>query len=206
MPPVVFVDNDAILKLAACNLFWEAVNSIGLTQTDLRVLPDAKHVFRNSRRVQQRYPQPIRDNAIRIVQGCMEIQLQPNEELQHLDIEGIDAGEIILISATRAEASFYLTTGDKRCLTALALSPRLVEIRQRLLGRVICLEQLILKLIDTQGFDQVLTKVLPAREYDTALKAIFGSGERATQENVLQALEGYVEDLRKKTEGLLVYL
>lgn len=68
------------------------------------------------------------------------------------------------------------------------------------------MEQVILKLINTQGFDGVLTKVLPVREHDIALRAIFGSGEKATQENVLQALEGYIEDLRRTTDGLLIYL
>lgn len=190
----------------ACNLFWEAVTSLGLTQADLRVLSNAKYVFLKSRRVVQSYPQPIRDSAISILEGCTPILPEFSEEFQKLQIEGIDPGEIILISATRYEASFYLTTGDKRCLKALVATPQLAAIRQRLTGRVICLEQLILKLIGTQGFDEVLTKVLPAREYDSALKAIFGSGERASQKNVLQALEGYIEDLRKKTEGLLAYL
>lgn len=206
MPPVCFVDNDAILKLAACNLFWEAVTSLGLAPAGLRVLPSAKYVFRKNKKVIKKYPQSIRDSAILIVEACTEIQPDFSDELQNLQIEGIGPGENLLISATRYEESFYLATGDKRCLTALAAAPQLIEIKQRLIGRVICLEQLILRLIYTQGFDEVLTKVLPAREYDTALKAIFGSGERASQENVLQALDGYIEDLRKKTEGLLADL
>lgn len=181
------------------------MTSLGLTQADLRVLSDAKYVFRKSRRVLQRYPQPILDSAVSIVEGCTPIRPEVSEELQTLQIEGIDPGEVILISATKYEEFFYLATGDKRCLTALAADPHLDSIRQRLTGRVICLEQLILKLIDTQGFDLVLTKVLPAREYDTALKTSFGSGEKATRENVLQALEGYVEDLRRTTGGLLIY-
>lgn len=95
-------------------------------------------------------------------------------------------------------------TGDKNCLRALAAAPELGKIRQRLKGRVVCLEQLILRLVETQAFDEILTKVLPGREYDTALKAVFGSGERATRENVLQALRGYIENLRSETEELLV--
>ena len=182
------------------------MTSLGLTQADLRVLSDAKYVFRKSRRVLQRYPQPIRDSAISIVEGCTPIVPEVSEELQNLQIEGLDPGEIILLSATKYEEFFYLATGDKRCLTALAAAPKLAAIRQRLIERVICLEQLILRLIYTQGFELVLTTVLPAREYDTALKVIFGSGERATQENVLQALEGYIEDLRRTTDGLLINL
>lgn len=190
----------------ACNLFWEALTSLGLTQADLRVLPSAKHVFRKNNRVRQKYPQAIRADAISIVEGCTEVIPEFTEELQNLDVEGIDPGEGFLILATRYETSFYLTTGDKRCLRALAAAPQLGAIRQRLDGRVICLEQLILKLIYTQGFDKVLTKVLPAREYDIALKSSFGSGEKATQESVLQTLNAYIEDLRKITGGLLTYL
>ncbi|RUT03826.1 hypothetical protein DSM106972_047400 [Dulcicalothrix desertica PCC 7102] len=112
---------------------------------------------------------------------------------------------MILISATKQEESFYLTTGDKRCITALANStePSLVAIRERLAGKLVCLEQLILKIINVEGFEVTLIKVLPAREYDKALKAIFGSGERCTQDNVLMALGAYIQDLRDNAHGLL---
>jgi hypothetical protein len=200
---VLFLDNDAILKLVACNLFWETVAAIGATQADLRVLSDAKYVFRKSRKVVQKYPPAIRDSAISIVEGCAKIKLQSSQALQDLEIEGIDPGERLLIAATQDEVSFYLATGDKRCLKALAAAPQLVEIKQRLSGRVICLEQLILKLIEIKGFDEILSRVLPARNYDKALASIFGSGERATRDNVLLALSGYIEDLRRENEGFL---
>ncbi|OKH31990.1 hypothetical protein NIES2101_41110 [Calothrix sp. HK-06] len=112
---------------------------------------------------------------------------------------------MILISATEHEESFYLTRGDKRCIIALANSnePALVAIRERPAGKLVCLEQLILKIITVEGFDVTLVKVIPAREYDKALKAIFGSGERCTQDNVLMALSAYIQDLRDDAQGLL---
>ncbi len=205
MATVCFLDNDIILKLTACNLFFEAISSLGITETDLRVLSDAKYVFRKSGRIARKYPQVIRDNAMIILDKCQDIQPELSEELKYLEIEGIDPGERILISATRKEESFYLTTGDKRCLIALATAPQaeLVEIRKRLSGRVICLEQLIFKVITVQGFDVTLPKLLIGKEYDTALKAIFGSGKSANQINVFLALEAYIEELRNKTNGLL---
>jgi hypothetical protein len=168
-------------------------------------LSDAKYVFRNSSRIAKKYPAFIRESAISIVEKCQTIQPEVSQELRDLQIEGLDPGEIILISATKQEESFYLTTGDKRCITALANSsePGLIEIRERLAGKLICLEQLILKIINVQGFDVTLVKVIPAREYDKALKAIFGSGERCTQDNVLMALEAYIKDLRDNAKGLL---
>ncbi len=207
MSPVCFIDNDIILKLAACKLFWEAVDTLEVSKNDLRVLPSAKYVFKGRKK---KYGQVIIQDAISIVNKCGEIQLDEGDEelqqLQQLQIEGIDPGEQLLICATRKETSFYLTTGDKRCLEALANQPKLDSVRQRLNGRVICLEQIILKLIKKQGFDKVLTSVLPAKTYDTALKSIFGSGEKATQENVLSSLEGYINDLRSKTKELLIEL
>ncbi len=205
MQRVCFLDNDIILKLVACNLFWEAIRSLNLAESDLRVLSDAKYVFRNSLRIAKKYPLEIRESAILIVERCQNIQPQLSEELRDLQIEGLDPGEMILISATKQEESFYLTTGDKRCITALANStePNLVAIRERLAGKLVCLEQLILKIINVEGFDVTLFKILPAREYDKALKAIFGSGERCTQDNVLMALEAYIQDLRDNAQGLL---
>lgn len=205
MQRVCFLDNDIILKLVACNLFSEAIRSLNLAESDLRVLSDAKYVFRNSRRIAKKYPLEIRESAILIVERCQNIQPQLSEELRNLQIEGLDPGEMILISATKQEESFYLTTGDKRCITALANStePSLVAIRERLAGKLVCLEQLILKIINVEGFDVTLIKILPAREYDKALKAIFGSGERCTQDNVLMALEAYIQDLRDNAHGLL---
>jgi hypothetical protein len=202
---VCFLDNDIILKLVACNLFDSAVNCLNLVESDLRVLSDAKYVFRNSRRIAKKYPLEIRESAILIVEGCQKIEPSLSDDLKNLQIEGLDPGEMILISATEHEESFYLTTGDKRCITALANStePALVAIRKRLAGKLVCLEQLILKTINVEGFDVTLVKVIPAREYDKALKAIFGSGERCTQDNVLMALEAYIQDLRDNAKGLL---
>ena len=195
------MDNDVILKLVACNLFWESVGVLGLTSDDLRVRATTKYYFRKK---PKRYPLAIREKAIAVVEQCRLIdEILINEELQNLQIEGIDQGEGILIASTQTESSFYLATGDKRCLCAVATAPGLVEVRQRLEGRVVCLEQLILKLVETQEFEDILTKVLPAREYDTVLRAVFGSGERATRNDVLLALNGYIENLRSETKRLL---
>ncbi|MGL5065959.1 MAG: hypothetical protein ACRC62_38815 [Microcoleus sp.] len=206
MSTVLFLDNDIILKLVACNLFWESVVSLGATQLDLRVLPDAKFVFKNSRKIVRKYPEAIRSSAISIVGCCPKIQLVSIDPLQQLEIEGIDPGERLLIAAALDEESFYLATGDKRCLKALAAAPQLFEIKQRLEKRVICLEQLIKKLIEIQGFDEVLSRVLPVRDCDKALASIFGSGSRATRDNVLLALSGYIDELREETSGLLADL
>jgi transcription termination factor NusB len=85
------LDNDIILKLVDCNLFSEALRSLNLVESNLRVLSDAKYVFRNSRQIAKKYPLEIRESAILIVERWQNIQPQLSEELRNLQIEGLDA-------------------------------------------------------------------------------------------------------------------
>ena len=64
MARLIFLDNDVILKLVVCNLFWEAVASLELSPADLWVLETAKHVFRKDRWAKKKYPEGILDRAI----------------------------------------------------------------------------------------------------------------------------------------------
>lgn len=201
------MDNDIISKLAACDLFLEALSSLKLEESDLRVLSTAQYVFRG--RNFKKYPDNIRNYAIKIAekytkvnQECVNIEII--DDLQK--IEGIDPGESLLTAAAFNEESFYLTTGDKRYITALGKATHIEAIQLKLSGRVICLEQVIRRIICSQGFENTLTKVLPARQYDKSLNAIFGSGEKCTQDNVVMSLDAYIEDLRNKSGGLLADL
>jgi hypothetical protein len=67
-------------------------------------------------------------------------------------------------------------------------------IHKKLQGRAICLEQIIFKLIETQGFDWVLERVLPNLDCDKALKSAFGSGSNSQSGTVLDStlIEGSV--------------
>jgi hypothetical protein len=74
----------------------------------------------------------------------------------------------------------------------------------RLSGKIICFEQIVVRLIDRYGFVSILNKIVPGRDCDTALRAIFGSGLSATEEQVRGGLESYINHLRKDTGALLV--
>lgn len=119
---------------------------------------------------------------------------------------GIDAGEAILFSATAAYPDSLLATSDKRSLIALSGADGAVcqRVRERLAGRVICFEQTLLRVMNAVGFDLVRTRVVPARNCDTALRAVFGSGLEATEPGVRDGLTQYVADLRGQTGALLV--
>ena len=210
MSKVCFLDNDILVKLVACNLFNEAIATLNVQQSNLMVLPSARYYFERSKRAKRRYPENIRLKATEIANSCQTIEQLETSVLNEIGIlqqyENIDDGEATLVAATRGKNCFWLTTGDKRFLRTVANSFELDFIVSRLQGKVICLEQLIFNVIHKQGFIKTLTRIVSnndARQYDTALKIVFGSGDKSTKNSVISSLNYYIEDLRKDTQGML---
>lgn len=201
---VCFVDNNIILQLAAYNLFEEAIASLNLTWDNLRVLNTAIYVFRG-KKTARKYSRETIQRAISIVQRCQTILREPTPEFELLlEIKGMDEGESALIVATAKEPAFWLTTGDKRCLEALINEPSITTIRQRLVGRTICLEQILLKLISIHGSDYVQQRVLATPDCEKAIKISFGWSTPADAASIRQALNSYINDLQRRSGGLLV--
>jgi hypothetical protein len=128
--------------------------------------------------------------------------------VQLSQFEGIDKGEAILTVYTAQilqkiePTQVFIFTGDKNYLRALA-QVDLPVIQANFVHQFWCLEQLILKDIDAYGFEAVRDKILPVRECDKAIKAVFGSGKFSTPENSLATLNSYIETLREETGTLL---
>jgi hypothetical protein len=204
-----YIDNDIILKLAACTLFWEAMSCLNLSKENLFVNITSRFYFRNSRKLKSRYPVQIREEARSIALELKPIKQdeQRDELYQSLLIEGVDAGEALLIASLMNSPDGYcLLTGDKRCLISLSNNndEDIEKVKNQIRGKVICLEQIILAMIEINGFELILPKVLQAKEYDISLKSIFGSGEAATRENVISSLSAYIKDLQTQSNGILI--
>ena len=202
---IYFLDNDIILKLSAFNLLDAAIAALKISPENLRVLDTAQHVFKRNRKVSQKYSEVTRERAIDFVKSCQTVKPVDSPEFIVLG-QMLDVGEATLVAATREVSPFIFMTGDKRCLRDLATKAELTEVAERLRGRVICLEQVILLLIRQQGFEIIKQYILPMLDCDTSLKACFGSGEKAIERNVIEALEGYITDLEKSSIGLLAHL
>ncbi len=208
---ICLTDNDVILKLACCDLLGEAVAALGVTSAEILVLNSAVHKLISPKkpgkgRVRPGEPEYERLRHFFDAVGVIDVAPPPDEQLAFNDILGIDTGEAVLFSATGAYADCRLVTSDKRSLVALCSAAGEVceRVRGRLQGRVICFEQTILRIIDGLGFAPVLTKVVPGRHCDTALRAVFGSGLSATEAGVREGLASYIDDLRRQTLDILI--
>ena len=205
---ICFLDNDIILKLSAFDLLDMAIAALKISPENLRVLEEAQHVFRKNRGVLKQYSEVTRKRAIDFVKSCQTVNPVASPELIVLN-QMLDVGEAMLLAATREVSPFVFMTGDKRCLRTLAMKVELAEVAERLRGRAICLEQVMLLLIRQQGFETIKQYVLPildGDDCDTSLKACFGSRTQAIEENVVLALEGYLTALDKSSIGLLADL
>src|SRR5262245_42240035 len=192
-----------------CNMLDDSIAALDLAMTDAYVLPTGKYKFGVARKRlgigERRYWAEV-FARIRIFLGnAREIDTAGlSGELQLLSaIDGIDAGEAVLFSATAEFDQYLLATGDKTNLHALALAPVCRPIAQRIRGHVIGLDQIVKRLIQRFGFLFVKNKIVPSRACDTALSAAFGSGWDATESNVLAALDSYINELRSLPINLL---
>ena len=212
------MDNDIIQKLATFELFDETIKLFEADSTEVRVLATAKYKFRGDleklEKGRLRRPESRLVNYKRTIEiaetlpqiGQAEVDSELFEQISMFD--GIDAGEAVLTTYVAQvlqkdeTGGAFILTGDKRYLKALA-EVNLPELQVLFSNRFWCLEQLILRDIREYGFSVVRDKIVPVRDCDKACKAVFGSGDRATEKNVLEAIAVYIETLRTETGDLL---
>ena len=205
---ICLTDNDVLLKLATWNLLEETVEVLETTREEIFVLPTAKYKIKTDRRGElaaRHGPEGI-GRALDFIDSVQTITKgsDPDEQAAMIAVKGIDEGEELLFSATRDEDAFLIATGDKRSLKALADAPTCAAIYDRLCGRVICLEQIVARLIPHVGFEYARSQIVPFRECDTGMKSTFGSGHLAEEANVQRSLAARINDLHFQVGSLLV--
>lgn len=206
----LFVDNDVIKKLAALDLLDIALEVLGYSVADVYVLGTASYKFetRNPTKGVKKYGAITHPRIAAFLAQAQAVTDQFDQGLhdQLATVEGVDGGEAILLSAAASNDGALLTTGDKRCLNAFAGAKDCAAVAAKLAGRVICVEQLVLRAISHTGFDEVLARAAPGLPelQDTALNVVFGSGAQTQRRNAEDALTSYVSELRGTTGALLI--
>jgi hypothetical protein len=128
-----------------------------------------------------------------------------DQDAQLPRVADIDAPDAILLAQAARSSGSMLATGDKRCIRAVATAPAYADIMAALLGRVLCLEQVLLRVASRLGFEEMKNRVVGSNQLtlDTAVRAAFGSGLDADEMNALGALERRVKSLAAESSGLL---
>ena len=199
----LFLDNDAIHKLSIVYLLDEAIETLAGNEAETFVLSTFKFRWKKKSKA---LPADVLVLVTALLSRSKELTATPKPELleQMANVDGIDEGEAILFALAADDDLALVTTGDKRSIRALAQTAECAGLVAALAGRVVILEQVLLRLIEAKGFPFVHDRVLRCQDLsDTALRSAFGSREQATEQGVVDALNYYIEDLRKVAGSLL---
>ena len=208
---ILLIDNDIILKLASCDLLAEAAEVFGITLFDFYVLPSARFKLLNPKkpnRAKVKLQQVEYARLEQFFKVAKNINLVPNPEVfaALTGHDGIDEGESLLFSALGQLTDSLLATGDKRSLIELQNTSGvpLTALRNQVRQRTFCFEQIVMRIIQNVDFNTCLSKIVPARNCDTALRFIFSKEYSTTQNESLEGLTSYINDLRMQTGDLLM--
>jgi hypothetical protein len=198
----LFVDNDVLLKAAHWQLLddipafarttWEKTSA--LTSLIYRARRKDRKLFRT-------------DESADALIGCLSQTIElpaPDADVVATlqNAVGLDVGEVAMIAALCACPDAMLLTGDKRALRALA-APEFNDIRKRVQGRILCLEQFLQYVADTRGCVHLVKGIEPHRDLDMAIRCVIGTAAQIDEHSVREGLASYVRNLQTESGGVL---
>jgi hypothetical protein len=211
-PHRIAVDNDILTKAScygAAREFWPAPVEMAVLGAARFVVPDAirrKALVRGHAAALSDFDAILADAE----------PIEPTDEELGLAIElevaaarehaKLDVGESQLAAIVALRAMDELETGDKPGIAALEALLDHVSAIAGLAARVRCLEQIVGAAVSTEeGLTALAEKVCTEPGVDKALSICFAcaSREGQTREQVLEGIESYVRDLRRRASRVL---
>ncbi len=210
----VGIDNDILHKGACYGLLFKFIRAISVDIEDVGVLGEAKYVLRdklNKANIAGNREKVIDDLIAFISQvtilepSAEELRLAANLEYAaqrtHLNL---DSGESQLCAIVIRRACSKLVTGDKRAI--IALESILIERNEATLlaSKVVCLEQILLKLLEIEDPSAIRKAVCAEPSVDKSLTNCFSCyGEEVGKKSWIEGLQSYIGNLRKEAEIIL---
>ncbi len=178
----LLMDVDALAKFSNWNLVAHVPGALGFDTSQCATVSSLRYRAQPSvhKPDQQLFHTPdAASQALEIIgQMCPLASLDPMQLTPFENIVGIDPGEAILFAEVLANPETFVLTGDKRALRAL--SGLEAGLRAGLSGRVVLIEQVLLRLLDQNDLEWVRRHVFPAKTQDKAVSAHMGRGWHLT--------------------------
>lgn len=197
---LLLVDSDCFVLLGISGLLLDGIRCLGFDPNRARRLDALPYMLRRGR-LARRYPE---EHLLEVRSLCDDVEPLTESAADArirqalAETDAIDVGEAELFALMTEKPGYYLSTGDKRSLIALATSPDLREVYRAVKGRVICVETLLERLVKSQGIAPVAKAVTPLRPFDRMISAIFSRDEATPEAACLEGLASYVRDLESK--------
>jgi hypothetical protein len=200
---IYFSDVDVVWKLAACGFLPWLPELLGLAENRITIQYLASLRSRISRprkklanAVYQRHLDEF-CAAHSIIQGAGDVARQ-----EQLLLKGMDVGESILFAEAEATGGIVVT-GDKRALIAYS---RISTPAQRAKIKVVCWEQLLLRVHRLHGYESLRQGCCEGMACDKLLSLAFSSGLATQEEHARAALESYLRGVKAHSDDILARL
>jgi hypothetical protein len=210
------VDNDVLYKGASYQLLAELLCAVA-GDDSCGVLGQSRYVV--SKKLRKRPPSRGIEATITYLEREFEklelIEPSPEEIAAAADLEfaaqqlavALDSGESLLAVVSASRKILRLLTGDKRAIEALQrLLQQGVATTDQLIGRLVCLEQAIVWMLD-RGLTSVAAcrqAVCTERNVDIALAVCFScSSPEISDERCHEGLRAYIQSLRTDALDML---
>jgi hypothetical protein len=213
------VDNDVLHKAAWYGLLEALVAAIPAERDRTLVLGEARYVVgkkleRSAKKgvpgaaeALERFSAALNDFA-HAEPTAAELSFAADlENAAQLSGLPLDAGESILCALTVHRSLDALATGDKRAIRALETLIEKHPAIKTLAGKLVCLEQLLMRAIEREDATAIRAGVCAAQHVDKAVTACFACSSAAIAAgDCVAALASYVADLRSGAPTLLAAL
>lgn len=198
----LLIDVDALVKLAHWGLLGELEGTTGVPPERQATVESIR--FRAARRDRKLFRDPAVADDLAAALGHFGAPWSPDTDVlvRLQGVAGLDAGEVTLIAMLCNDPRALLVTGDKRALRALT-APGLEHVVERIAGRIICLEQVLLSTLDRMDAGALAAAIEPHRQLDTAVRCAVPLASHAVEFEVRTGLGSYIKDLRAQAPSLL---
>ena len=210
------IDNDLLYKGAWYGLLQDLLAAVPTTTTDACVLGQAKFVIgKRLEKQQTKLGSAAADALAHLRDVLAELSVvEPTEEEQQLAAElehlaqlrglALDGGESILCSVMIKRGFDHLATGDKRAIAALGqLASERVDL-QSLEGKIVCLEQLVIRLLNKGKVSELRRMICTQAHADKALAMCFScSNPEERPQDWIAGLQSYITSVRATAPTLL---
>lgn len=205
---IAICDNDVVAKLAQFSLLQDFLTHLRKQKLELQLQPNVEATFdlkNKSGTLKKLSSEAQRKEIAALVQKSQTVQLsaQGDEfvEMCHL-VEGIDPGDAVWLGVGASTPGSMIFTGDKRALRAVSRETVCRPIAERLAGRVVCFEQIVLALFDEAGYPVLRSRIRAAPEVDISVCSAFPAAT-VTRADATAKLGQFIERLRSEVGALL---
>jgi hypothetical protein len=205
---LLLIDTDMLLLLAGSGTLDDVLQSLGFEPQQTCRLAAATQQFQRGRVFKDSYTAPVLQAALRTALAITPLAERPVNSVVFdalALVSDIDLGEAELFALLAEHDGYYLTTGDKRALVALATREELAELRQRVAGRLICLESVLKLLVDQNGAKATAQAFRTLRTHRT-IGVLLSDPQARSDDVCLQGIDSYLNDLIRKTGGDFLHL